>query len=459
MASGWPVGGIPPTDDSRGVRRFDSWKEIAAYFGRDVRTARRWERNEALPVHRHLHQTRGSVYAYQHELDEWYAGRSLPARAAPGAGRRMSPRAVVLLGITLLGLLGTASALNEPTGVVSIPQPVRHPTAARAVARMEQASVADPEARDKFLLARHHLDRRVGFRREAREYLEATVERAPEFAEAHALLGEAYIRQALYDDRAVRREAWARAEAAVRRALALDDSLAAAHTVLGRIFLLRDWNWPAAAAESLRAIQLDPDAPDARDARALYLRSAGRPSEAIVQRERAQRADPLNPQRLVSLGDEYLFARRYPEATRAYERALELERDYRPAIASLADVCMRTGRLADAADWQWRWLTLRAQPGVAGAFDAARRREGPQGALEWLDRRNLIEFQRAPDKHFWDLAYTHARLKDPEAALHFLQRAYDQRDAGLLQARVDPDLDSLRADPRFINLLRQIGPE
>jgi Tfp pilus assembly protein PilF len=366
---------------------------------------------------------------------------------------------MVLLGLSLtLALIGSAWLVNERAGLPSMPRGARHETRARAVERIEQPSVVDPEVREMFLLARHHLDRRVGFRREAREYLEATVERAPQFAEAHALLGEAYLRQALYD-RATRAEAWAKAEAAVRRALAIDDSLAAAHTVISRIHLLRDWNWLAAAAESRRAIELDPDGPDARDAFALYLRSAGRPAEAVVERERAQRADPLNPHRLVSLGDEFLFARRYREAMRAYERALELERDYRPAIASLADVCMRAGRPAEAAEWQWRWLTLRGQRDVAAAFDAVRQREGPLGAMEWLDRRNLIEFQRAPDRHFWDLAYTHARLKEPEAALQFLQRAYDSRDAGLLQARVDPDLDSLRADPRFIDLLRQIGPE
>jgi tetratricopeptide (TPR) repeat protein len=307
------------------------------------------------------------------------------------------------------------------------------------------------------LLARHYLDRRVGFLREAREHLEATVERAPDFAEAHALLGEAYLRHALFH-RAQRAEAWPKAEAAVRRALALDDSLARAHEVLSRILLLRDWNWSGAAAESLRAIELDPDDPDARSAYALYLRSAGRPSEAIVERERARRADPLNPQRLIFLGDEYIFARRYRDAIETYERALMIERDYRPAVASLADVCMRAGRHADAAQWQWRSLTLRGQEDVAAAFDEVRRREGPRAAMEWLDRNNLGEFQRAPDEHLWDLAYTHARLGNREAALQFLQRAYEKRDTGLLQARVDPDLDSLRADPRFNELLRRIGP-
>src|SRR5688572_33248848 len=51
--------------------RLDSWKEIAAYLNRSVRTVRRWERDEGLPVHRHMHQTLGSVYAEKSELDAW----------------------------------------------------------------------------------------------------------------------------------------------------------------------------------------------------------------------------------------------------------------------------------------------------------------------------------------------------------------------------------------------------
>lgn len=457
MESGWPVGGDPAAEDPGPSRRFDSWKEIAAYFGRDVRTVRRWEQNEALPVHRHLHRSRGSVYAFQDELDDWHARRSMPVNSAP-ARFWLPRRAFVLLGIpSILALTGGAWVLNERPGLPSMVGSTLHTAATHDVGPRVPPALADPEVREMLRLARHYLDRRVGFRREAREHLEATVERAPDFAEAHALLGEAYLRHALFD-RPQRAEAWPKAEAAVRRALALDDSLATAHAVLSRILLLRDWNWLAAAAEGLRAIELDPDDPDARSAYALYLRSAGRPSEAIVERERAQRADPLNPQWLIFLGDEYIFARRYTEAIETYERALMLERDYRPAVASLADVCMRAGRHADAAQWQWRWLTLLGQPDVAVAFGEVRQREGPRAAMEWLDRRNLGEFQRAPNEHLWDLAYTHARLGNREPAFEFLQRAYDQREAGLLQARVDPDLDSLRADPRFIELLRRIGP-
>lgn len=59
------VVGAPPTD------RLDSWKEIAAYLNRSVRTVRRWEAAEGLPVHRHMHQSLGSVYAYKSEIDAW----------------------------------------------------------------------------------------------------------------------------------------------------------------------------------------------------------------------------------------------------------------------------------------------------------------------------------------------------------------------------------------------------
>jgi hypothetical protein len=56
--------------DARG-RRLESWKEIAAYLGRDVTTVRRWEKREGLPVYRLQHSKLGSVYAYTSELDAW----------------------------------------------------------------------------------------------------------------------------------------------------------------------------------------------------------------------------------------------------------------------------------------------------------------------------------------------------------------------------------------------------
>jgi Tol biopolymer transport system component len=72
-SSGTPPSVSPPED------RLDSWKEIAAYLNRDVTTVQRWEKREGMPVHRHLHDRLGTVYASRAELDAWGRSRNPPA--------------------------------------------------------------------------------------------------------------------------------------------------------------------------------------------------------------------------------------------------------------------------------------------------------------------------------------------------------------------------------------------
>jgi TolB-like protein/Tfp pilus assembly protein PilF len=74
----------PQADEDGGGGRLDSWKEIAVYLGRDVRTVQRWERREGLPIHRQRHDKLGSVYAFRREIDAWRTARSLELNAAPG---------------------------------------------------------------------------------------------------------------------------------------------------------------------------------------------------------------------------------------------------------------------------------------------------------------------------------------------------------------------------------------
>jgi TolB-like protein/Flp pilus assembly protein TadD len=81
-----------PSDD-----RLDSWKEISAYLKRDVRTLHRWEVEEGLPVHRHLHKKRGSVYAYRSELEAWWNERRVSiVRQRAGVRTKVSERRVML---------------------------------------------------------------------------------------------------------------------------------------------------------------------------------------------------------------------------------------------------------------------------------------------------------------------------------------------------------------------------
>ena len=75
---------IPPSE-TVSEKRLDSWKEIAAYLNRDVTTVQRWEKREGMPVHRHLHDKRGSVYATRAELDAWARSRHLPEAQPNGS--------------------------------------------------------------------------------------------------------------------------------------------------------------------------------------------------------------------------------------------------------------------------------------------------------------------------------------------------------------------------------------
>lgn len=80
--------------DSRAEDLLDSWKEIAAYLGKEVRTVQRWEKKEGLPVHRQIHEKLGTVYAYKSEIDAWWKERSVRLSAKPENGELSGPRVV-----------------------------------------------------------------------------------------------------------------------------------------------------------------------------------------------------------------------------------------------------------------------------------------------------------------------------------------------------------------------------
>src|SRR5579864_8879065 len=80
-------GGTQTMTTGNPADRLDSWKEIASYLRRDVRTVQRWEKKENLPVYRHLHDKLGSIYAYRNELTEWFNGRQQSGAASATVGQ------------------------------------------------------------------------------------------------------------------------------------------------------------------------------------------------------------------------------------------------------------------------------------------------------------------------------------------------------------------------------------
>jgi TolB-like protein/tetratricopeptide (TPR) repeat protein len=119
----------PGLSDQPPETRLESWKEIATYVKRDVSTVQRWEKREGMPVHRHLHDKRGSVYALSSELDAWMQSRrpqlegegkeqgvATPVDAATDDRGRGTPQALrwlVLGGVAVLGLLAGSYVLSR----------------------------------------------------------------------------------------------------------------------------------------------------------------------------------------------------------------------------------------------------------------------------------------------------------------------------------------------------------
>jgi len=99
--------------------RLDSWKEIAAYLGRGIRTVQRWEREEGLPVHRLLHEKRGSIYARRDELTAWWESRRLTLAAPSASDAAESSSAPRLERVTLTSAMTSWPALSSDARLVA----------------------------------------------------------------------------------------------------------------------------------------------------------------------------------------------------------------------------------------------------------------------------------------------------------------------------------------------------
>src|SRR5688572_28018490 len=99
--------------------RLDSWKEIAAYLGRGIRTVQRWEREEGLPVHRLAHEKRGSIYARREELAAWWESRRRTLTAPSTSDAAHSPVAPRLERVTWTAALTSWPALSSDARLIA----------------------------------------------------------------------------------------------------------------------------------------------------------------------------------------------------------------------------------------------------------------------------------------------------------------------------------------------------
>ncbi|MDX1546301.1 MAG: tetratricopeptide repeat protein, partial [Rhodothermales bacterium] len=290
-----------------------------------------------------------------------------------------------------------------------------------------------------------------------RNALQQAVDLDPAFAEAWAVLADAYK---VLDYLAVLSpdEAGPRIRAAAERALTLDPELAAAHAALALVLIDYYSDWETAGHHHRRAVELDPGSASSLTWYAEYLRDLGRFDEALEMIEKAQAADPLSPWPLMVEGIILDFARRPEEALVQYERLLEMHPNYRIAhfYAGLANVQLARYEVVlaemDRIDPE---RTFPDAMGLRGLALAAMGREAEARAV--LDELEALSEKRYVAPFLKALVALY--LGEMDRALDLFEETIGERSWFIRIYNVAPPLDPVRSHPRFQALLERIGME
>jgi len=323
--------------------------------------------------------------------------------------------------------------------------------------RMAKRPTENIEAYQLYLKGRYYWNKRTeeGLRRSIEYFSEAT-EKDPNYALAHAGLADCYIILG-YFSLLPAREAYAKAREAATRALALDDTLAEAHNALATAKADYDWDWPGAEREFRRAIELNPGYATAHQWYGRLLSELGRHEEALAEIKRAQELDPLSLIINAVGGRILLYAGRDDLAIEQLRKTLEMDPSFAHAHWFLGMAYVRKGALAEAIAEFQRAITLspnftQYQAGLGHAYARAGKSAEARRLLDELKEQSKRRYVS-----WCDFAAIYAGLGDKDQAFACLERAYAQRDARLVELKVDARLDPLRSDPRFKDLLRRIG--
>jgi serine/threonine-protein kinase len=320
----------------------------------------------------------------------------------------------------------------------------------------------DPNAWENYVRGRYFFEL---FTREgnekALEYFEKAIEIEPDFALAHAGLALNYGVMLERGFASAAQFATKHRQAA-ERALALDDSLAEAHTAMATVHT-DAFNWPEAERSYRRAIDLNPSYLHAWGFYAYLLAILDRDEEALVLLERAMEIDPVSDYASKGLAYGLMQLGRYEEALVQVRRALELRPDFQPALNVLAETYLRLGRLDDAR------RGFVAAKNLSGAAYVEALQGNPLDAERLVAEIRDLRSDSSPSNAASTAscstyclsnisrAELQTVLGDTHGALASLEKGYDERAAGLKHLNVNPRLAPLRNEPRFERLVDRLN--
>jgi len=251
-------------------------------------------------------------------------------------------------------------------------------------------------------------------------------------------------------------EATPKAKAAAQQALALDDTAAEAHYALANIMAWGDWDWTGAEREFKRAIELNPNFPDARIYYSHLLGITGRHGEAMAEVRRVLEIDPYNSLYQSLAAAVFLLAHRYDEAI-TQARSAQRTNANDPVAHCLLEVCFFVKGLAEEAyaEWKAMWNTpLYGNRDIAEALERGYAEAGFAGAMRHMTEAYAkVVYERSEP---WNLAVAYVMAGDKERALEWVEKGFELRDPNMSYLGF-PCFDGLRSDARFQGLLRRMN--
>ncbi len=324
---------------------------------------------------------------------------------------------------------------------------------------LKKRSTENSEAYQLYLQGRYFWNKRSERElKTAIKYFEEAIEKDPRYALAWAGIADSYSLLGEYGN-IPRKELYPLAQAAANKALDIDSRLAEVHTSLASLLMLNTWDWENSEKEFKFAIELNPHYATAHHWYSQWLLCMGKLEEALETVSRAAELDPISQAILKDKGLAFYYNRLYDRTIEMGRRTLELDPNYAGGhrLLSLAYQGKKMFDEAIAENDRWGALTknqLETSVSLAQLLAASGKKGEASTIVERIEADRLFT-----ENVYRGLALVYVAIGDNDKAFRCLDESYAKREESILNLKVDPKVDGLRADPRFIALLRKIGVE
>lgn len=322
--------------------------------------------------------------------------------------------------------------------------------------RVRKYFTEKPEAYQAYLKGRYYWNKRTvaGYEKAIEHFRHATTV-DPDYALAYSGLADSYVSFDFYGILPPW-ETSPKAKAAAIKALSIDDTLAEAHTSLACVKMMYEQDWSAAESEFQKAIELDWRYAHAHTWYSHFLMAMGRIEDSLAESLLALKLDPLNDSVNQYLGWHYIHARQFDRAISQLEKTLTLNPNFFLARMTLGMAYAQKGEFTRAVAEFQAARQLDISPVILGflghALAMSGEREAAMGVLaevEELSKRAYVP------PYSVGLIYT--ALGEKPVAFEWFERASEVKDAWINLLKVAPEVDGLRSEPKFTDLLRRLN--